>query len=414
MLNKKNNILLVMIISLLFFITISSLSAADYTVNSTTTSKDINNWINNKAISGDRLIFNTNSYDLDDSIIINKSITIGSYKKTKINFKKTADMFIINTKYKVNFNSLILNHEGKQKTKSPDEEDFIPYYYEGISVISTPIGHTSSPYYVTCNFKNVEIISKEGTAIHFDDWLGNITNSYLKTSKEGAIYVEDWYGNLINSKIESQREGITTRWYDFDGTGTHIYNTGIKWKGNILKSNITTKERSANCYYWKGKITDSRIYSYGKSPYWKAPALKLGYSQGIIHKNIIRSNSDSAIYARNNVKISSSKIISKKNYSKIHRYLPELFVWSNGVGKNDYHFLVFNDAYEHSKACYLAIKYGKQIKKMYIKPIKAGERLSIKINIPTKYLKYTKTLKIDYYNKIKEENEKNNILKIKF
>lgn len=395
----RKRLLLIFLIFSCFFVMVSSVSAADYYVNSGTSHKNIDDWMNNNAKNGDKLIFNTSSYDLTDTVYVKKSIIVGSYKKTKINFNKTATMFIINTSSKVVFNNLILNHEGKQRTIDPD---FHNDEYGGISVIlGTYSVYTNNKIYpstIKCDVKNVVINSKEGAGIDLLRWTGHVSNSVFKTGA-GSIYSDYWIGNIVNTNIQSTEDGITGN--------TFLDGEYFKWKGNIVNSNITTKNAPVNCDYWKGKISGSRIYSYGTK---SNQGLILGYSQGTITKSIIRSNSGNAIHARNAVKITKNKIIATKGYAKVHRYLPDLEVYVYERKGSTYYFTIRNNGYENSKSSYLGIKYGKTIKKIYVKSINAKQTTTVKISIPSKPT--TITSKIDYYNKIKEENKKNNIQKL--
>ena len=73
-----------------------------------------------------------------------------------------------------------------------------------------------------------------------------------------------------------------------------------------------------------------------------------------------------------------------------------------------------------SKSCYLVITYKKKIlKKVSVKSLNIvleRPQKTVKIAIPSKYAnkKYTKTAIIDYYDKNKENNKKNNKYKFKF
>ncbi len=84
---KKVSIFSIFILCL--FMSILSVSATNYYVNNDTQQKDIEGWMKNKASTGDNLIFNTSTYELSDTLVVNKKINILSYKNTEINFRKS-------------------------------------------------------------------------------------------------------------------------------------------------------------------------------------------------------------------------------------------------------------------------------------------------------------------------------------
>ncbi len=387
--NKKKILILSIMLIAIFGLSVGAVSSASFYVNKNTSHKDITDWINNKAVKADKLIFNTSSYDLNSTIVINKPIYVSSYKNTKVIMNSNTSMFDINTTA-VSFIGLNLINNGKTEY----DEDYWPQ-------ISCAINGISGNY-VKLNLKNTNITSSVGIDIYKID--GAISNSKI-TTQLTSIMTSYWKGNLINSEIKSDLTGIGA--YKLD---TH-WNPDLKWAGNIINSNITSRFESVYCGYWKGKISGSRIYSYGTSTNQKTPALVLGYSQGIITKSIARSNSANAIYIRKAVKITSNKLISKKGYSKVHYYLPDLRLGMNDNKNNYIYVQVENSGYENSKSSsYLVYKCGNTIKKAYIPPLKSGKFVWVKINIPkSMYMKYKIVkFKVDYYNKVKEENEKNN------
>lgn len=377
-----------LITSLLFlsciFIMISSVSAANYYVNNDTTHKNITNWMENDANSGDKLIFNTTTYELSDTIFINKSITIMSYKNTQINFNKGFDMFKIYSNA-VNFSGMTLNHAGNYIYNDDEEHD-----------IFSVIGGTSKN--INFNIKKTNIYCMNGVGISLHKIIGNITDCNFTTESKQAIISVNWTGNIINTKIRSKA-----------GIGGSYDDEGLVWKGNIINCNFITEFSPVTCDYWKGKILGNKMYSYGVGQYAEYPGVSLGYSQGTIKNCTIKSESTSSVYARKSVKIINSKLTPKKKHPKVRWYLPDLTLYLEDKKNNNYYFNIINEGYENSKANFLVIKYYKKIiKKIYIKPLKARSSTIIKTTIPKKHNKKDKkTAEIDFYNQIKE-NKKNN------
>ncbi len=375
------------------FILISSVSSANFYVNNGTTDKNINDWINKTAKTGDNLIFNTQSYNLNSSLIINKSINVLSFKNTVISC--TGGCFYIPSKKCVNLTGFTIN-----------QDNILPF----------PISHRISTILVNgeINIKNTIINSKSvyGTALEING-KANIINTIINSAGIGILHSQ-WKGNLINSKLISQNYGITQ--VDYEG----FFPEGMNWHGNILNSTIISKKDGIYLQNWKGKITNSKIYTNGS----KSNGINIKYSKGTINKTKITSKNAYAIKISNDVKISNSSFSSKKGLSKIYRYTSDLTIESFDVirfGKT-YEVKISNKGYSISAPCYVAIKAGNYIKKVKIgqlEPkhpyIKTKYKTTIKIKIPTKYLskKYMKTIKVDYYNKNKENNKKNNIYKFR-
>jgi len=383
---KIKKLTLLLFFSLCIFSFINSTTAADYYVNNDTSHKDIANWMKNNAKSGDKLIFNTSSYELNKTIIISKPISIVSYKNTTINFRKQGHMF--NVRSNSSFRCLNLNHHD-------------------VSYPSNYVIYSNSRSYIKVNLNNVNINILSGSAIEMNRWVGkvnkcniysngsgifvnygkvDITNSEI-TTESHSVFISIWSGSLVNSTIVSKKDGFA------------LYSDN--WKGNIIR------------------IIGSKMYSNKDSLGFGA--VSLGSSKGTIKNSVIRSNSKYALKMTDNVKIIKSSISSKNNLKKIHMFKPDLAVDIYPIEdylylpKKSYEVSIHNLGYKSSKECYLSFKTMKISKKYYVKPLKPGTKTTIKINFNPKYMtkemniKYPKVFKVDCYNKIKEERKDNNI-----
>jgi hypothetical protein len=377
---KKVVLLIFFIFS--FFIIINTVAAANYYVDNNTKHSDIAYWMENDAKSGDNLIFTGPTYDLTDTIVVSKSINIKSENKTQINFKEDKNMFNV-TVSDVNFDGLSLNHWGA---------------YNSATTISS-----FSEVLKKINIKNTDInVYGEYTSpIVIVNWHGNVTNCNINTINSDCVGLgsDNWVGSLVNSKIIS--------------TGYNIFIAG-KWKGNIINSELSSTEwNSVLAYYWSGTITGSKIYCYGNK--YEPGGIDIVDSKGTITNCTIKSKYGYALKVSDEVKVSNCSITSGKKFPKIYRYRPDLQI--NNVKKSGNLYKIYFSNYGDikSKPCTLVIKYeNKILKKVPIKSLDFEK--SININIPTKYsnAKYTKTVIIDYYNKNKENNKKNNRYKFKF
>lgn len=385
---KKTVLLIFFIFS--FFAIISTVAAANYYVDNNTSHKDIANWMKNNAKNGDNLIFTGSSYDLTATLVVSKSINIKSENKTQINLKKNnSNMFNV-TVSGVNFNNLFLDYN----TKKDGFSEAVIYAYGSSKKI---------------NIKNTDIrVNGPVSAIDILNWYGNVSNCKINVKYgSGGISSKNWVGNLRNSEISCGKES---------GRAITVDN---KWKGNIENSNISSYFiYSVGSIYWSGKIYGSKIYDYTKES--KSNGLFLPNSKGTITNSIIKSSSGSAIGVSDNVKVSNCSLSSSKKYPNISRLRPDLSIYGVYKSGKRYEISFYNPSYVDSKACHLVIKCeNKILKKISIKSIIAETPApleTIKIAIPSKYAnkKYTKTAIIDYYNKNKENNKKNNEYKFKF
>ncbi len=386
---KKNIIFLVFLVFSVFIL-ISSVSAANFYVNNGTTDKNINDWINKTAKTGDNLIFNTQSYDLTDRLNISKSINIKSYKNTQINFNKPDFMFFITAK-KSTISGLTLNH------------NFEELQFFRIDTISGGNDIDIKNTIINTNGPWSSCISLYGK--------GNIINSTLN-SKSRGIDIVKWNGNLSNLKINAKDEGISESEYKEYGR--------TYWYGNLINTSISSGKDGIHLQEWKGKIINSKIYTNGS----KSNGINIKYSKGTISKTVVTSKNAYAAKIPNDVKIASSSFSSKKGLSIVYRYLTDLKISRATLSLDkSYHITVVNSGYSPSKSSYLVIKAGKVTKKVPIKSLepyipfaKTKYKITVKITLPKKYIseKYLKIVKIDYYNKNKEINKKNNIKKFRF
>lgn len=351
---------------LCFSVLISSVSAADYRVKNGTTHGDITKWIKNNAKTGNNLIFDVSSYDLTDTLVINKAINIKSSKNTQINFNKNKDMFRV-TASGVTFSGLTLNFKGSGTST------------KNVGAIST----TNSTKKVNIASTKINVNGNYATGINIPKWKGSISKSIIKLN---GFYC---YG------IDS-----------------------LEWSGNLVNSNILAYgNNSINIYslYWYGKIYGAKIYNYAAWTNSAPCGAVLVIAKGSISKSIIKSANGYAVMTSPEVKITGSTLSSKKGLEKVYRYLPDLKIQNVKKSGNSYYLTVYNNGLGPSKACYLGVKFGSSVKKVVVKGLYAGSYATVKVVLPSKYAtnKYTKTAKIDYYNKVKESNEENNIKSFK-
>jgi hypothetical protein len=339
-------------------------------------------------------------YDLTNTIVVSKSINIKSENKTQINFKNEGDMFEVVVSG-VNFDGLSLNHNDNGK------ESYASVIY-------------ASGAFKKINVKNTDIktngYSISGVNIH--KWYGNITNCTIDVGNKysGAVNSEAWTGSIINSKIIAGK-GIETQ-----GPEVIICIRG-KWNGNIVNSEISSNSScTIYCLGWSGKITGTKIYSNAdKIQKWWLYGLYLPDSKGTITNCIIKSlNSKYALGVPDEIKINNCSLASDNKYINIYRLRPDLVIDNVKKSGTVYKISFSNVDDTKSKPSTLVIKYGNKIlKKVPVKSLESvieGPQKTVKVAIPTKYAnnKYTKTATIDYYNKNKEYNKKNNQCKFKF
>ena len=292
----------------------------------------------------------------------------------------------------VNITGLTLNHNGQgESIQNNISAIFASGKTKKISIKNTVI-----------NIKN-----SYANGILIEKWKGNIENCRIKTNGKYysvGITSNHWKGNIIKSVIKTK------------GDGSYGIRIREKWEGDLTNNNIYTYDRGATAIlseYWKGVVSKSKIITYGLY----SNGLVIKDSKGSISKTNIKSASHQALRISDNVKITKSSISSKKGFEKVYRYRPDLAIVGNiNKSGNIYTIQLRNIGHIVSKSCYLGIKVDKAFKKILINPLKPLEHISINIELPNKYSneKYTKTVKLDYFDKNKENNKENNIRKLKY
>ncbi|MCL2116770.1 MAG: hypothetical protein FWH29_11180 [Methanobrevibacter sp.] len=376
---------------------ISSVSSADYYVNEGTTHKNITHWIKNEAKTGDNLIFNTSSYNLTNRLDITKSINIKSYKNTHINFIQEDEMygmFYIPAKVVV-FSGLTLNHNGNGNTLDFSGGEF---------------GTTINAFHV--NIKNTVINNNLIRGVSVDTRKGNIVNCTIN-SKSHGIRVSYWKGNIINSRINANHaianSFLTINIVDY-------------WYGNMINTTIDSGDNGVEVTVWKGKIINSTIHTNGS----KSDGININYGEGRIHRSKISSKDGYAVKISDAVKITNSSLSSGKGLSKSIRYLPDLKVNKAVISGRTCYIAISNIGNSTSKPTQVGLKIGKVLFKARVKSIRpfiiqghsdeswVKNNVTVKITLAKKYINSRlKTVKVDYYNKIKEINKKNNIFKFR-
>ncbi|MCL2116715.1 MAG: hypothetical protein FWH29_10905 [Methanobrevibacter sp.] len=378
---------------------ISSVSSADYYVNEGTTYKNITDWMINDAKTGNNLIFNTSSYNLTDQLIINKSINIKSYKNTHINFIQEEDMwcmFEINAKNSFTYegkntvliSGLTLNHYGNGDTVD----------YSGGKFGTTISGSHNARVDIKNTIVNTNLIN--GSSIEIRE--GNILNSTFNSKSYGVLAFY-WKGNIINSRINAKGNGLSS-----------YYNRGY-WNGNMINTTIISGKSGVEVIVWKGKITNSTIHSKGS----KSDGISIKYTEGSIYRSKIISKNGYAVKISEVAKITKSSLSSGKGLSKTYKYLPDLKIDSAFIYGRTAYISISNIGYSSSKPCQIGLKIGKTLKKAHVKSIKPfhlnfnlKNTITVKIILPKKLVNdKLKTVKVDYYNKNKELNKKNNVFK---
>ncbi|MDR0912909.1 MAG: CAP domain-containing protein [Methanobrevibacter sp.] len=180
---------------------------------------------------------------------------------------------------------------------------------------------------------------------------------------------------LISTSISTAyyKKSVTIKSIFKDNKGIAIKNTyvtinvnGRNYKVKTNNYGIATLKYSVS-NYGNGKLTVKSIFSETNSYYSKYKTTT---------KTILAPD----------IKINKIQKIGKYHYMRIKNY-----------GK------------ANARSNYLNIYYGKkQIKKVTIKAIKSGQSIIIKVSLPSKYRNVKKTFNLDYYNYVKESNEKNN------
>ncbi|MCL2156951.1 MAG: hypothetical protein FWH54_02895 [Methanobrevibacter sp.] len=379
---KTKKLLIFLMLMSCFFIVIGSVSAANFNVKDKTSYNDITKWMKT-AKNGDSLIFTGKSYNLTDSILIDKAINVKSTKNTKINFYKNKTMFYVISSG-ATFSNLTLNHKGYGSAELDSTGRVINKNF--IFVVSA-----SQDSFKKINFNKVTINTKNSyvSGINIPLWNGNVTKSKVNTKGiwGHGVSAEQWIGNFVNSYIATKGLGSVA-----------------------LNSNV-----------WTGKVTGAKIYN--KAPF-NSGGVPVGIlfpiGKGSITKSIVKVPGGNAVKLDKNIKVTKSTLVSMKGRPKLYTFLPDLSINIKNIKrtKNTYSIKVFNMDPKGlqvgtSNPCYLGIKIGSYHKTVKVKALSYGQNTTVKISIPSKYVskKYTKTVKVDYYNKVKEENKTNNVVK---
>jgi len=391
MIFKKKIILFLMLFSC-FFVLIGSVSAADFHVNNDTSNQAITDWMKNDAKSGDNLIFNVSSYKLDNTLVVNKSVTIKSDQNTKLIFDRTGrDMFNLTTN-NIKFSGLNIQFDAKGNTK---------YKPTVIAVVGT------TKRFDMVNV-NITVSQNYAGAVGGEKASGNILNCNFNILKANSVgfSVGTWTGDIINSRIITR--------------GASSYGIAFRnWKGNLINSTVQSSGKGSITVYahtWNGRIENSTISNTGNSIY------DTGFvsvkSKGSIVGSTIKSSKTYSTMISDDVNVVRSSLSSGKGFGKTYRYRPELVLNPQiSARKNTYTFRVFNNGYFTSKMNHLGITVrGKLVAKASVKAIKAGKFATVKVKIPSKFAnsRFIKTAKVDYHNKVKEFFKKDNTIRFKF
>jgi len=419
------------IISILFLLCgfVGTVSAADLVVNNGTTSSDIDSWMKKSStVKGNNLIFNVARYDLNDTIVVSKSINIKSNKNTLIYFNKNQDMFNI-TSSQVNFSGLTLQHNGE----GTEDRGFSIIYSNSSKTIIVSIKNMSfivnNNHMGTITIKtwkgnitNTKIIGK-GTnyGVVSDKWIGNINKSSFtmeKNSSYSFVILETFTGNVSYTKFILKSSQSCALYFEKNWIGNSFYNNitatgsesiGIfakKWKGNLLNNKIIVSGSESNGIYaekWTGKISGSKIYTNGKD---SIGIYSNSSTKGAIHKNTIYAKKGFAVTISKNVKVTSSNLISNKGNPKIYVFGPRVDITevSSYPNSRNYDFRIENNGEYNSKSSDLIITTKGFKKTVKVNSIKAGKYINIKVVLPKKYstnkiLKSARILYLDGYGK---------------
>ncbi|MDR2967963.1 MAG: hypothetical protein LBU74_08475 [Methanobacteriaceae archaeon] len=355
-------------------------SAADLTVNSNTSHKNIADWMNDSAtVKGNNLIFNVSTYELSDTLILSKSINIKIDKKTQINFNQNKNMFNI-TASEVSFFGLVLNHNVGGNSKDLISVIFANGSAKVVNIKDTSI-NLKKNYVVAvsigngkCNFINSHITGNGiyNYGVASDTLTVNFQKSSIKFSKNysyGIVTLNKLRGGFTNTKISLQGIGIFSP----------------DWKGNFINSEFTGKSESFGIYVekWNGKISRSKIILSGKD----SVGMYSENSKGTIFKSTIHAKKGGAIFVSKDVKVSGSSIISKKGEPSVYYFGPrmDLLEVSSHTKSKTYTFKISNIGESKSKTSYLRISIGKFEKIVKVKGINAGENITVKTTLPAAY-----------------------------
>jgi hypothetical protein len=100
----------------------------------------------------------------------------------------------------------------------------------------------------------------------------------------------------------------------------------------------------------------------------------------------------------------------KTSSSSNNKKLADLTITKITKKGNTHTVFIKNIGKKSAGSSYLGVLNGKNlIKKANVKAIGIGKTIQVKVTLDKKYSTKLKTFKVDYYNKIKENNKNNNI-----
>ena len=303
----KKRILLIFLLLISFLLVVGHVSAADFNVHKNTSLDDIHNWMNNTAENGDRLIFNGPSYRLNDTLVITKSIVIGSRQNTILFFDDNKTMIDIRTSA-VNIMGLSMIH---RTYTSHWDDDFYSSLLDTKrwKYLSTISSSTRENSYINFNMRNCRI-STAFVGIDFN-MRGNIKNSSIKSEFFVCINSPRWIGHLYDSKL-SGHGGVSVN-----------YMTPVRWRGNIIRSNITVQHSAIDADYYNGTIFKSRLRTV-QSIFIddRRPTLRIKSGKFMIYRSIVRPYRHTTIIIGNKkqIKIVRSSIMAAIGYPKFGSY----------------------------------------------------------------------------------------------
>jgi hypothetical protein len=305
---KKKKILLILLLLKLFFLVVGSVSAADFNVYQNTSLDEIHNWMNNTAQSGDKLIFNGVSYTLNDTLVISKSIIMGSRQNTTLIFNKNKTMIDIQTGTFVIIGLSIIHRHDNNMHESVDRAAYDSEKNKYISTISTS---TREKSFIRFNMINSRLSTAYG-GIEINI-RGNIVNSRIRSDNFDCISSSYWIGHLYKSELRG-KSGID-----------NVFGTsgGVKWRGNIINSNISVLYHALRADYYKGTIYKSRLINlHDPNSMDVFCALRIEKSKFTINRSTIQAKGYTPMLlgTKKQFRVIRSNIIAGKGYPKYASY----------------------------------------------------------------------------------------------
>ena len=304
--------------------------------------------------------------------------------------------------------------------------------YESTYYFSAPYVSNGGNYFATSYCKAfLQLIKNGGTRTFAEAW--------------NQMHVSGtWTPKIVNGRTIYLTTGQSygNYWDAYVGTGMSAVilpsaNTVKAYTQPIKPASVTIKQAdlyiskvTKTTYYYyvtvtnKGTATAGTNYLrvwYGKKAFnFKVNKLAAGKSQRIAVK-ISKFGSYSNVKYRKTMKADYYNAVKEK-YETNNQYTTpapkaDLRIVSMTRKGKYYYIKVKNYGNAKANKNYLRIYYGSKGKNVAVKALNPGKYTTVKIR--TSYLgkyankKYTKTVKVDYYNKIIESNKANNIKKLK-